>query len=370
LSIFNKVPLTLCGLLCLSMALQAETMRLKVEPIPASSRRTLKDHEPRAHILADPDWFTWGCSVIQGNDGKYHMFYARWPKKHRLTAWLTHSEIAHAVASRPEGPYRYLETAIQARGEGHWDEVTAHNPKIKFFEGKYYLYYISTRGETGEKEKAEIAQIGYGHSKWRKLRENQRTGVAVADSLNGPWERLKKPIVEPAGVITTLTVNPAVCRGPDGTYFMIVKGDKPNEKRFIRNQALATAKAPIGPFTIQPKPVIDYLDTEDVSMWFDTSRERFFAVFHAHRFIGLITSKNGFTWEKAEPFELMAKGIRFDDGTKWLPQRMERPFLLTDEKGRPRFLYVACKKENESVNICMAVRALNEPSTESEGSSD
>jgi hypothetical protein len=332
------------------------TRPLSIDPVPISSRATLEDHKPRAHIVSDPEWYTWGCGVILGEDGKCHMFHSRWPKKLRFTAWLTHSEIAHAVSERPEGPYQYRGTVIKGRGKGHWDQITAHNPKIKRFEGKYYLYYTSTRGEATDLELEKIAQTGYAHIKWRMLRENQRTGVAVADSLKGPWKRLDAPIVEPAGPITTLTVNPAVCRGPDGTYFMIIKGDKPNEKRFIRNQALATASVPTGPFVMQPKPVIDYLDTEDASMWFDSGHKRFYAVFHAHRFIGLITSKDGYHWEKAEQHEVTPKGIAFDDGSTWMPERMERPFVLTDEKGRPRFLYVACKKGDDSVNIAMAMK--------------
>lgn len=134
---------------------------------------------------------------------------------------------------------------------------------------------------------------------------------------------------------------------------MIVKGDKPGETRFIRNQALATAPAPEGPWTIQDKPVIDYLDTEDAALWYDKTRRRFFAVFHAHTFIGMITSDNGYDWRKAEQFELTPKRVAFDNGTAWEPERMERPFVLTDQAGNPRMLYVACKKGDHSYNIAL-----------------
>ena len=112
----------------ISMAAQAEDLRLEAGVIPAASRETLKDHKPRAHILSDSEWFTWGCSVIRDEDNKYHMFYARWPRAYSFTSWLTHSEVAHAVAERPEGPYRFVETAVRARGKDHWDQFTAHNP--------------------------------------------------------------------------------------------------------------------------------------------------------------------------------------------------------------------------------------------------
>ena len=83
----------------------------------------------------DPDYWVWGSSVIKGEDGKYHLFYSRWPKKYNFTAWLTHSEIAHAIADHPAGPYTFIEIAMQSHGGNYWDAITAHNPKIKYFDG-------------------------------------------------------------------------------------------------------------------------------------------------------------------------------------------------------------------------------------------
>lgn len=108
--------------------------------------------------------------------------------------------------------------------------------------------------------------------------------MTVSNSIQGPWERLDKPLIEPSGPITTLTVNPAIDRGSDGNYYLIIKGDKPNETNFVRNQAIAISDSPTGPFVMQEKPVIDYMDTEDMSLWFDATRERFYGVFHAHTY--------------------------------------------------------------------------------------
>lgn len=326
------------------------------QPIPAAALAALEKQEDAPCVRVDKDWFTWCPSVIRGDDRRYHMFHSRWPKRLGFDAWLPYSEIVHAVADRPEGPYAVAGVAIAADGDDRGGWFTAHNPKITRFEGKYYLYFCQTKGNADAAKREEISRTGGKHPQWRELRENQRTFVASSDTLTGPWRISPKPIVEPAATITTLTVNPAVCRGPDGTYFMIVKGDKPGEKRFVRNQALATSPAPEGPWTIQPRPVIDYLDTEDVSMWYDATRRSFFAVFHAHRFIGLIRSSDGYTWEKAEPFEWMLRHIALDDGTEWRPERTERPFVLTDDRGSPFMLYVACKKGGMSANLAIPVR--------------
>lgn len=340
---------------------------LKVQPIPAASRKNLDGSPP--HILSHPDWFIWCSSVLKEPDGSYHMFSVRWPKWIGFYAWLTHSEVVHAVAEKPEGPYSDVGVAIPPVGEGRGDWFTAHNAKIKFFDGRYYLYFIQTRGDSfaddPEGLRLEMAQTGGSHELWKaEARPNQRTFVAVADSIDGPWKVHPDPIVQPAKTITTITVNPAVCRGPNGTYFMIVKGDKPNATGFIRNQALATAGSPVGPWTIHDEPVIDYIDTEDVSMWYDQTRNRFYAVFHVPAthappvgFIGMITSSDGIHWEKASRYCLLEKRIPLDDGTLWTPGRMERPFVLTNDRGQPEMLYVACKEGNSTCVVALALDA-------------
>lgn len=309
------------------------------------------------NIFKTEGYYNWGASIIRGNDGKYHLFYSRWERKYSFFGWLTHSEIAHAVSDSPAGPWEYQETALKGRGPGFWDAITAHNPKIKYFEGKYYLYYISTHlgdMEYSETDLLETARTGYSHPNWKILRPNQRTGVAVATSLNGPWERQDQPLIEPSGPITTLTVNPAITRGMDGKYYLIVKGDKPNETRFIRNQAIAVSDHPAGPFVIQPKPVIDYLDTEDVSMWYDAKRDYFYGVFHAHTFIGMVSSPDGLNWKKATEYALMPKKVLMADGTFLEADRLERPFMYTEED-EPRVLSLAVKKGDESNTIFVPV---------------
>ncbi len=304
----------------------------------------------KENVFRDPHYYNWGSSIIKGVDNKYHLFYSRWPRELGFGAWLTHSEIAHAVSDFPAGPYHYVETALKSRGGKAWDAITAHNPKIKFFEGKFYLYYISTNlGEAtlNPSELLELVDKDLSNIRRNALRRNQRTGVAVANSINGPWERMNKPLIEPSGPITTLTVNPAITQGPDGRYFLIVKGDKPNETKFIRNQAMAIGNSPTGPFEMQAKPVIGDLDTEDVSLWYSKSDRLFYAIFHAHTHIGLISSADGINWDKAQNYNVTEKSISFSDNTTLKPDRMERPFvyLVNDV---PKVLCLSIKKGDDS----------------------
>lgn len=309
------------------------------------------------NIFKTKGYYNWGASIIKSKNGQYHLFYSRWNKKYKFSGWLTHSEIAHAVSETPYGPWKFKEVVLKGRRNGKWDAITAHNPKVKYFDGKYYLYYISTNlgdKEYSEEELVENAHTGTSHSNWAILRSNQRTGVAVSESISGPWKRMDKPLIEPSGPITTLTVNPAIARGKNGQYYLIVKGDKPNEKRFVRNQAIAISDSPTGPFVIQEKPVIDYLDTEDMSMWYDKKRDYFYGVFHAHTFLGMVSSPDGITWEKATEYKLMSKLIPFKNGSQLKPDRMERPFIYV-ENDEPKVLTVAVKKDDDSFIVCIPI---------------
>jgi alpha-L-fucosidase len=309
------------------------------------------------NIFKTEGYYNWCSSIIGTADGKYHLFYSRWPKKLGFYAWLTHSEIAHAVSKNPAGPWHYIETVLRGRGKGHWDAITAHNPKIKFFDGKYYLYYCSTNmgdRDYTEEELIETAGKGSAHPDWSVLRPNQRTGVAVANSINGPWKRCERPVIEPSGPIATLTVNPAIDRGKDGKYYLIVKGDKPGT-RFIRNQAIAVSDSPAGPFIMQPDPVIDYLDTEDMSPWYDKELDYFYGVFHAHTFIGMVSSPDGINWKKATEYVITPKKLKLADGTLLEPDRLERPFIY-QETGYPEVLSMAVKKGDDSYIVFVPVK--------------
>lgn len=71
-----------------------------------------KSLTPMGRILETEDYYVWCVAPIYGPDGKVHVFYSRWPAKYGMGGWIHKSEIAHAVADRPEGPYTYLETVL------------------------------------------------------------------------------------------------------------------------------------------------------------------------------------------------------------------------------------------------------------------
>ena len=318
------------------------------EEVEISDRIQSVDDE---NIFRDPVYHNWCSSIIKGEDGKYHLIYSRWKRKYTFYAWLTHSTIAHAVSDTPYGPFKYVNTLLDFEQKNHQagDLIMAHNPKIRFFNGKYYLYFISTHidKDISNKELIKTADTGYSHANWGPLRKNQRVYIASAASINGPFEVNKEPLIEPTGPITTLTTNPAITQGHDGKYYLIIKGDKPGSTKFERNQVVAISDYPDKGFVIQDKPVIQDWDTEDMSVWYNQHTHMYYSFFHAHTYIGMMASKNGRDWRKACDFKLMEKRIQKKDGTLILPDRMERPFVFVENE-EPQCLSVAVKKGDDT----------------------
>ena len=98
--------------------------------------------KPLNRILELEGYYVWGCSPIVGPDNKIHVFFSRWDSKRGMGGWINSSEIAHAVADKPEGPYYNIKTILAPRGDGFFDGTTCHNPHIKLVDGKYCLFYI------------------------------------------------------------------------------------------------------------------------------------------------------------------------------------------------------------------------------------
>lgn len=320
------------ALLPLFAALSVTAYAQSTDDLDLSSR--IRPADP-ALFVHDTLYYNWCNCIIRDDEGTYHLFYSRWPKSIGFYAWLTHSEIAHATAKSPEGPYTAGKTVMKGR-KGHWDGISVHNVKVCRFDGRYYMYYSSTnsgREKLSDQDLVAVAKTGYSHPLWPLLRSNQRTGVAVARSLDGTWRRAGDPMIEPHGPIRTVTVNPSVCRGGDGLYHLIIKGDdaKAEGQRLI--QAAGVSERPDGPFRLCEQPAFADIPTEDVSMWYDEGRKRYYALFHAHGgdFIGLITSKDGISWQRARNYEVCKKEVPLADGTVMHVDRMERPFVYVED---------------------------------------
>ena len=102
--------------------------------------------EYRGPSVREEHFTVWGAAPVMDDAGKAHLFAARWPEANVDPAWRKSSEIAHYVADRPEGPFKFVGVVVKGSGkEGTWDRYAAHNPEIKRFGDTYALVYISNR---------------------------------------------------------------------------------------------------------------------------------------------------------------------------------------------------------------------------------
>ncbi len=160
-----------------------------------------------------------GSSPIKGEDGKIHLFATRWKIEHKFDpGWRSHSEIAHYIADKPEGPFRFLNVVLTGTGKKTWDKCGIHNPAIHKVGDKYALLYISN-----------------DNYKQPPHPKNQKIGMLIADNLNGPWKKVGKvgcslsPSANPEHGTNNAgngVVNPALLLPPKAGYLLYFQSNK------------------------------------------------------------------------------------------------------------------------------------------------
>jgi hypothetical protein len=304
---------------------------------------------------ADTNFNIWCGSAVKGDDAKYHLFYSRWPRALGHKAWVTHSEVAHAVSDTPFGPWAHRDVALPPRGTNFWDGSCTHNPTALRIGGKFYLYYMGNYGDGVVRQ-----PLNWGH------RNHQRIGVAVADSPNGPWQRFDKPVVDvsadtnaPDALVVT---NPSVTERAGGGVLMIYKAV--GLKRALPFggpvvHLLATADSPTGPFTKRPGEVFGakgvMFAAEDPFIW--RGADRYWAVVKDNEgnftkrgySLALWESADGFDWTLSKhPFVANPSTIRWADGSEAKLNTLERPQILFDN-GVPIALLCAAADAKDRV---------------------
>lgn len=327
--------------------------------------RPLREHS----VFSDPEYNIWCGSVVEGDDGKFHMFYSRWPRSLGHNAWVTHSEVARAVSDSPFGPFRHAEVVLPERDRGFWDGACTHNPTVVRIGGKFYLYYM---GNTGDREKTQ--GLNWQH------RNNQRIGVAVADRPEGPWTRFDKPLIDispdPEAPDALATNNPSVVERPDGSVLMIYKavakrGPLPFGGPVVH--LAAVSDSPLGPFTKQPGQIFtgkgQFFAAEDPFIWHDGQRYLAIVKDMGGHFTGvnpslaLFESSDGLTdWRPAKNILVSGLQVTRPDGSAWKLKKLERPQILRRD-GKTVALYCAAADTPDlsgSVNLAIPLEPPRE----------
>ena len=341
------------------------------------------------NTLQHSEEFIWGASVIQGDDGKYHMFYSQWgtgPENTNFSnAWVLYSEINYAVSAYPDRDFKYVATVLRGRRfEGDtlaWDAQAVHNPHIQKFNGKFYLYYIGNR----DPGPIEEGQPGWALNKRNRCQQNQYTGVIEFEHfdqlLSGDFRRPDKPLLmprtrvrndfdnalfpSPEGTVpmpdNLIIVNPSVVyRDSDQKYLLYFKGNlyDPGWKGV---HGVAIGDSPKGPFFALNDFIFDIRNedgsiasAEDPYVWYNKKQGLFYALIKdfTGRITGgepglaILSSLDGIDWKVPETDRgYLKKEIKFKDGTIIKVNNLERPQLLLDDQGIPRVLYAACSIE-------------------------
>lgn len=308
---------------------------------------------PRTPAFESEGYWVWGSSVVKGNDGKYHMFVSRFPKSLPFhPGWMVASEIVHAIADTPEGPYQFSDVALPARGAQYWDGRSTHNPRILKYQNKYYLIYM---GSTHPFANPTYEQLTLD-SPWCTVgRSNKRIGLAVADSPYGPWKRFDEPILQtkPNTFYSFLVSNPSPIIQEDGSVMMIFKGRTYIGDDKFSDMALGMAYAPSieGPYTVlnndQPIFQVDGQgEAEDPFLWKDS--RGYHAIFkdHVSKFTGekgggvMAHSKDGIQWVVDKDPKAYSRTVEWEGGKVEMQGQLERPFLLF-ENGKATHAFFA-----------------------------
>lgn len=235
--------------------------------------------------IEESDWSYWGGNIMEGEDGKFHMFVCRWkensPKGHH--EW-PNSLVVHAEADSPMGPFKVVDEI----GKGH-------NPEIyKTEAGTYVLYVID--------------------------------GRYTSPSLDGPWEysnyefdQRDRPIIEGLSNLT-------FAKREDGSYLMVCRGG-----------GVWFSKDGISTFhQVTDKRIYPPVDGrfEDPVIWRDNIQYHLIVNDWLGRIAFYLRSKDGVHWE-TDPGEAYVPGItNYEDGTEEDWFKYERIKVFQDELGR------------------------------------
>lgn len=362
-------------------------------------------------VLSMDGYFTWGGSVVEGEDGRYHMFFAFFDagegKPKFSDSWLLSSKIGYASSDYPDKGFKYEKTVLYgAAHDGNpeaWDAQGVHNPHVKKFNNRYYLYYIGSK-DPGEKPEGDP---GFELNARNRIQQVQAVSVieveSIEDLVNGNFERPIKPLliartrVKPDNVVdpspegtkalpdNLIVVNPTVeYRPSDGKYLLYFKGNL-YDPGWRGAHGLAIGDNPTGPF----EPMDEFMfelrtsegkiaSAEDPYVWYHPGSELFYAVFKdfSGTFTGsdpalaMMISEDGIDW-KIHPKRIFAtKEIPLDDGTSIKVSNFERPQFLINKKGEPVAFYAACsiagcgsKTDGTTFNVQMGVRVTSFDST-------
>lgn len=300
---------------------------------------------PKGFVLQENDWHVWCNAPVLDDQGKVHLYVARWPVKDTFgNGWHTTCEIAHYQAASADGPYTYVGTILKGSGvNGSWRACAPHNPTaLRLPDGRYAILFIAN--SDGSKKKGFPA--------------NQKIGLMTSRSPDGPWELAGKdglildapddPAIWSHDSVVGVN-NPTLLPMPDGRFFLYYKAMKPG-KGEVRRMGLAVADKVEGPYRFEKEPLTSNEGTIEDGFAFRLNDEVCLLVTDCHgKGYGggmIYRSGNGVRFEPREirAFEAVDHYMpRWPNPAPgWSPWVLQRPALLIGRNGVPTHLFAPC----------------------------
>ncbi len=179
----------------------------------------------------------------------YYVWYSKGHQPHGYdaTIWYATSPDGHAWTEKGE--------ALARGSVGSWDEQSVFTPNILVAQGRYWLFYTAVP-KPFINQGPEITKTAIG--------------LAVADSPDGPWERLPgNPILQTSEdhqAFDSLRVDDACLIVRKAKYWLYYKGRQWNKGPGQTKMGVAIADEPQGPYVKHPgNPIIQ--GNHEVLVW-------------------------------------------------------------------------------------------------------
>ena len=236
--------------------------------------------------IEDAEYSYWGGNIIQGNDGKEHLFVCRWPEIHEKGHHIWwNSTVVHAVSDRPAGPFKVVDVV----GKGHNPEIYQTN------DGTYIIGIIG--------------------------------GAYQSKSLNGPWTRFDvRHDARPTQGKLNLT-NRTYAEREDGSMLMVTKrGQVWLSKDGVNDFRQITAESVY--------PSVKGARLEDPVIWKDEVQYHLVVNDWYGRIAFYLRSPDGIRWKWAPGKAYDPTIMRHEGGTREDWYKFERPKVRQDKYGR------------------------------------
>ena len=310
-------------------------------------------------------WSWGGVPVRDPDTALYHLFTSEFSSGCGVLHYCISSFVQHRVSRRPEGPFAAAGVALAPRADA-WDNgavhgVTAH----RLPNGSWALFYMGSQQPRGVQHPNCTAGSGdAAANRTFGSHAGRRIGLAVAESLDGPWRRMPAPIFgpDPTAWDHSDVSNPAPIITSSGRVIMLYKGNGRGQ-----HMGIAYAQSVDGPYVRNDSGATPAnLPGEDPFGWIDPDSHIIHALFHtgngaasagSHRW-----SKDGVLWYgDGSPAAYTGKMSWASNasapfaGRQSVLARRERPQLLLDgapgsSYGRPTHLFTSAQSCNARVD--------------------